>query len=358
MAYKLSDYGANPNAGRARNNAAQRGWGSGWPNCQWDKFVKISKVGVSVTVRREIAELVATLLTATEQRGYDVCHPPQGACCGTWGVACRAIRGTSVASNHSWGLAIDINAPCNPMSSTFKSNIPPAVVQIWEACGFYWGGRYADRPDAMHFEYIGTPANVAADLERARAYASGATPPVRPPTPAPGPQPPSNTFESYKDDVAPGSRTLRQGNAGDDVAFVQRFIGAAKTGPADGYFGAKTTSGVKSYQRMRGLRQDGIVGAKTWASLLSRAPAPTPAPKPPTATRPTLRQGPLNAATKPHVQALQRHLKKVYPAYAKHLEDDGIFGPKTAAAVKEFQKRSKITADGIVGPVTWGRLGI
>jgi peptidoglycan hydrolase-like protein with peptidoglycan-binding domain len=36
---------------------------------------------------------------------------------------------------------------------------------------------------------------------------------------------------------------------------------------------------------------------------------------------------------------------------------DGIFGPVTKTAVEEFQRQSKITADGIVGPVTWGKLG-
>ena len=36
---------------------------------------------------------------------------------------------------------------------------------------------------------------------------------------------------------------------------------------------------------------------------------------------------------------------------------DGIFGPVTKAAVEEFQRESRITIDGIVGPVTWDKLG-
>lgn len=36
---------------------------------------------------------------------------------------------------------------------------------------------------------------------------------------------------------------------------------------------------------------------------------------------------------------------------------DGIFGAKTEAAVKDFQKKNKLDVDGIVGPKTWAALG-
>jgi peptidoglycan hydrolase-like protein with peptidoglycan-binding domain len=35
---------------------------------------------------------------------------------------------------------------------------------------------------------------------------------------------------------------------------------------------------------------------------------------------------------------------------------DGIFGPKTATAVRGFQQALGITVDGIVGPLTWRAL--
>lgn len=42
--------------------------------------------------------------------------------------------------------------------------------------------------------------------------------------------------------------------------------------------------------------------------------------------------------------------------YRPLLVPDGAFGAKTEAAVKWYQRRVKITVDGFVGPITWGRL--
>ncbi len=36
--------------------------------------------------------------------------------------------------------------------------------------------------------------------------------------------------------------------------------------------------------------------------------------------------------------------------------DDGNFGPITESEVKTFQTQSQLTADGIVGPLTWRAL--
>lgn len=41
-----------------------------------------------------------------------------------------------------------------------------------------------------------------------------------------------------------------------------------------------------------------------------------------------------------------------------NLQADGIFGPLTDEAVREFQKNNGLTVDGIVGPKTWEKLGV
>jgi hypothetical protein len=38
------------------------------------------------------------------------------------------------------------------------------------------------------------------------------------------------------------------------------------------------------------------------------------------------------------------------------IEADGVLGPDTRAAIKTFQTQNGLTADGIVGPITWRRL--
>ena len=55
------------------------------------------------------------------------------------------------------------------------------------------------------------------------------------------------------------------------VALVQRMLNEKgySCGTADGIFGTKTESAVKSYQRAKGLSADGIVGTNTYAKLFT-----------------------------------------------------------------------------------------
>ena len=63
---------------------------------------------------------------------------------------------------------------------------------------------------------------------------------------------------------------------------------------------------------------------------------------------PILRQGDVGA----YVMMLQTILCDLGPSIGV----DGHFGPETAKAVKNFQKSSGLTADGVVGPKTWAAL--
>jgi hypothetical protein len=61
----------------------------------------------------------------------------------------RFIAGTTVLSNHSFGLAFDINVPGNQRGTV--GEIDRTVVSIFQKWGFTWGGTWS-YTDPMHFE--------------------------------------------------------------------------------------------------------------------------------------------------------------------------------------------------------------
>ncbi|WP_053070396.1 N-acetylmuramoyl-L-alanine amidase [Alkalihalobacillus pseudalcaliphilus] len=153
--------------------------------------------------------------------------------------------------------------------------------------------------------------------------------------PAPPPVPPPTSGGGTE------RRTLRNTTPmmrGDDVRVVQRATGAT----ADGIFGPATEQRVRTFQRAQGLTADGIVGPKTWTAIDNPKPAQPATPK---YTRLlTLRSPNMRGED---VRAVQRKIG---------VTADGIFGPNTERAVRDFQRKERIAVDGKVGPVTWGRL--
>lgn len=65
--------------------------------------------------------------------------------------------------------------------------------------------------------------------------------------------------------------TLSIGTGGDAVRAAQALLVCKGYAAAyvDGDFGDGTKTAVKAYQRRRGLSQDGVIGKRTWAALLS-----------------------------------------------------------------------------------------
>ena len=104
---------------------------------------------------------------------------------------------------------------------------------------------------------------------------------------------------------------------------------------ADGVYGVKTTAAVIAFQRAHHLAVDGQVGPKTWTALIE-----------------TVKLGSTGYA----VRAVQDQMNQRASKYGYRVAVDGIFGPITRLSILAFQAAGKITADGIVGAVTWQAL--
>ena len=100
----------------------------------------------SVTCNRFMMPQLRAALTEIQTSGLGAeIHPDEYAGC----YYPRYIAGTATLSNHSFGLALDINTPGNQRGTV--GEISRAVVAIFKKWGFAWGGDWS-YTDPMHFE--------------------------------------------------------------------------------------------------------------------------------------------------------------------------------------------------------------
>jgi hypothetical protein len=100
----------------------------------------------AVTCNRLIFPQLDAALREVVERGLaDEIHPGEYAGC----YYPRFIAGTTKLSNHSFGLALDLNVPGNQRGTV--GEMDRFVVQIFERWGFTWGGHWR-YTDPMHFE--------------------------------------------------------------------------------------------------------------------------------------------------------------------------------------------------------------
>lgn len=172
--------------------------------------------------------------------------------------------------------------------------------------------------------------------------------------------------ESY-----PGT-PLRIGTISDDVLLIQtrlnrigrNFPVIPIIGDPDGFFAADTEAAVRAFQRQFGLAEDGVVGRATWYAILRIYGGVTRLTDVNSAGIPVgdvtllfnerLEEGDTGFG----VSELQYLLAVVaeFNSAVRPVRIDGRFGPVTAGAVRDFQTAAGLTADGIVGEVTWRAL--
>jgi N-acetylmuramoyl-L-alanine amidase len=143
-------------------------------------------------------------------------------------------------------------------------------------------------------------------------------------------------------------RIYRLGDEGPEIRDIQRRLVelGASIAPAEagGRFGPTTETSVRAFQASRNLRSDGLIGPDTWGQLVESG----------------YRLG--DRALYLHapnfrgddVRTLQRQLNALGFDAGK---EDGLFGPKTDRALREFQHNLGEDPDGIAGPHAIALLG-
>ena len=214
---------------------------------------------------------------------------------------------------------------------------PGVHVQAGELIGWMGdSGNAESTAPHLHFE-LRDPSGIIVNPYAALRTAEGQAPP----------ETCSGGSSAPLDSLLGGSRLLRRGTSGSDVAELQGFLNLQghEAGPVDGAFGSLTDLAVRAFQRDRGLNADGVVGAQTRAEIRSIAEGSAFASLTDSAGR-ILRPG---EARGEDVRLLQEWLRVLgYDAGPF----DGVYGTRTAQAVSAFQREVGLQADGKVGPST------
>jgi cell wall-associated NlpC family hydrolase len=145
----------------------------------------------------------------------------------------------------------------------------------------------------------------------------------------------------YSPDPIP-NQTLRYGHTGYSIRVLQTELSKLSFyfDTIDGIYGQKTQEAVRNFQMSSQLKVDGIAGPNTLSKLSDSMKQLKPK---------TLTMGDKG----PEVEALQLKLSKLN-YYTGTV--DGIFGKVTKSAVEAYQKRNKLSINGIVNDQTMQHL--
>ncbi len=211
---------------------------------------------------------------------------------------CRAIKGGSGRSLHSYGIALDVNWETNPFKETpnnravrfsdkptqqeraqdvklgvADTDMTPDMINDVLAIKtknkktvFEWGGNWKDRKDAMHFEMDVTPSELQAGIDWDTVKQSRAGRAVEHQGDLGGIAPPPVT-------IGAPSQPLTIGSRGDAVERLQRALEQRNfsVGEIDGIYGPMTEQAVRAFQSAQGLPQTGIADEATLRALMSHA---------------------------------------------------------------------------------------
>ena len=178
----------------------------------------------------------------------------------------------------------------------------------------------------------------------------------------------SSSSTGTKDYFGGNYNTLKYGSKGDRVKLLQKALNdlGFSAGSADGKFGTGTQRAVVAFQQANGLTADGLAGKKTLQKIESQLKGDTgdSGSSSGSTTTPdsgnknedgytipsrTLRKG----SQGDDVKSVQTRMKEL-GYYTGTV--DGNYGTGTMNAVKAFQSKHGLTADGVAGTRTYNKL--
>ena len=138
-----------------------------------------------------------------------------------------------------------------------------------------------------------------------------------------------------------GPVVLRRGDRGNAVRDLSTRLGLRlRSHPAaHDVFDETLETAVRAFQQQRGLRVDGICGPETWGALIESGFL--------LGDRLLYLSGDMLRGD--DVAELQRRLNALGFDAGR---EDGILGPETESALRQFQRNAGATADGVCGPAT------
>jgi hypothetical protein len=176
---------------------------------------------------------------------------------------CRVITGGRGHSLHAFGIAVDVNWNTNPYraDNVLVTDMPRVMVDnvlrirtMNGARVFRWGGDYTTSKDAMHFEIVCTPDELATGIDWSTVRQA-----------------------TLREEQPHRWPLVQRGDRGPAVERLHQLLAIAAPGePGYGLFGARTEAVVREYQQTHALEVDGRVGRQTWTALLTSQPEVAP----------------------------------------------------------------------------------
>ncbi len=165
--------------------------------------------------------------------------------------------------------------------------------------------------------------------------------------------------KQFVEDLVPGMQNIQVSNLQYFLAVIAAYYEAVLPVEITGFYGEETENSVKSFQKVYGLPQTGVVNRGTWQDIY-RAYLGIVESVPIEDEDVILFQGRIlkEGMSGEDVKRLQEYLSYINRSYPTipSVNNTGYFGPLTRSSVLAFQRQFGLVQNGIVGASTWNEI--